>query len=50
MVKKSMDLSDNKKINEKKVELKERKTNIQEDYLISEIVSKIIKKIEDSLK
>ena len=39
-----------KKINENKVELKERKTNIQEDYLISEIVSKIIKKIEDSLK
>ena len=39
-----------KKINENKVELKERKTNIQEDYLISEIISKIIKKIEDSLK
>lgn len=39
-----------KRINENKVELKERKTNIQEDYLISEIVSKIIKKIEDSLK
>lgn len=39
-----------KKINENKVELKERKTNIQEDCLITEIVPKIIKKIEDSLK
>ena len=39
-----------KKINENKVELKERKTNIQEDCLIAEIVPKIIKKIEDSLK
>ena len=35
---------------ENKVELKERKTNIQEDCLIAEIVPKIIKKIEDSLK
>lgn len=39
-----------KKINDNLVELKERKTNNQEEVQISEIVNKVIKKVKDDLK